>query len=110
MIDTLEFADRFEQAGFDHEKARALAASFAVAHDAGREEVATKADLFLMENRLLKAIAELEVRTIRAIGDNGRELSGRFWTTMAVIVAVATAISATIGAATALLLRSGGLQ
>ena len=42
MIDTLEFAARLEQAGFEHDKARALAAAFALANETGREDLVTR--------------------------------------------------------------------
>ncbi len=123
-IDTLAFAERFEGAGFGHYQARAAAAAFGMAHDAGRDELATKGDLDLrlaelegrlnkqtveLEGRLNKQLSELEVRLTRQIGEVGKELSGRLWSTITIIAGVSTAISATIGAGVALILKWGGI-
>lgn len=118
MIDTLEFAERFESAGFEHDKARALAAAFAIAHDAGREDLVTKSYLDMrfaqsdarmaeMETRLIRAIGDIETGLVKQIGEVGIGLSNRLWSTVAIIAGVSTAISATVGAAVALLLRQG---
>ena len=101
-IDTLSFAERFEGAGFGHDQARALAAAFGQAQEAGREDLVTTAHFDLK-------LAELKAELTRAIADNGRDISGRLWSTVTIIAGVATAISATIGAAVALILRWGGV-
>lgn len=166
MIDTLQFAERFESAGFEHNEARALASAFALANDVGREDLVTKSHLDMrlgefeyritqsmtdldgrvgkqimeldarvgkqiteldarlgkqileldgrvgkqiseLDGRVGKQISELEVRLTRQIGEIGNGLSNRLWSTVAIIAGVSTAISATIGAAVALLLRHG---
>ena len=101
-IDTLAFADSFETAGFGHDQARALATAFSKAHDAGRDELVTK-------DHFDARLAELETRLTWKIAENGKEISARLWSTITIIAGVSTAISATIGAATALLLRAKGL-
>lgn len=97
-IDTLAFAERFEGAGFGHDQARALAAAFGLAQEAGREDLATKTDLTLVKAEVLQAIAE-----------NGKDVGNRLWSTVTIIAGVSTAISATIGAAVALVLKWEGL-
>lgn len=97
-IDTLAFAERFEGAGFNHDQAKALAAAFGAASEAGREDLVTKQDLAVLKAELMQAIAE----SVEKVG-------GRLWSTVAIIAGVSTAISATIGAGVALLLRSGGI-
>lgn len=98
FINTLEFSDSFEQAGFAHNQAKALASAFAKASEAGREDLVTKQDLAVLKAELLQAISE-----------NGKEVTGRLWSTVTIIAGVSTAISATIGAGIALLFRMGGL-
>ena len=98
QIDTLAFAENFETAGFGHEQARALAVAFASAQDAGREDLVTKVYL---DARL----AEVK----QAIAENGKDISNRLWSTVTIIAGVSTAISATIGAGVALLLKLKGL-
>ena len=122
VIDTLEFADRFESAGFEHDKARALAAAFATANDAAREDLVTRAFLDTrlaefearlakqfgdQEARTNRQLGDMEVRLTRQIGEVGNGLSNRLWSTIAIIAGVSTAISATVGAAVALLLHRG---
>ncbi len=112
-IDTLAFAERFEGAGFGHEQARALAAAFGQAQDGMRDGLVTKdhldARLTEFEGRISKQMSDLEVRLIRQIADNGKDISGRLWSTVTIIAGVSTAISATIGAAVALILKWGGI-
>jgi hypothetical protein len=119
-IDTLAFTQRFESAGFAQDQARALATAFAETADAVRADLVTKADLdlrlFELEARLNQRFAasdmrmsEMEVRLTRQIAEVGKDLSGRLWSTVTIIAGVATAISATVGAAVALLLKAGGL-
>ena len=112
-IDTLAFAQRFEEAGFGHEQAVALVSAIAQARDMARENLVTKADLDLrfsdFESRLNRHLGDMEVRLTRHIGEVGKDISNRLWSTTTIIAGVATAISATIGAATALLLKAGGL-
>ena len=123
-IDTLAFAERFEGAGFPHDQARALAAAFGHAQDSTRDGLVTKehldARLAEMEVRLNKQLSD-GLATVnkqlsdsvtsltRQIADNGKEMSGRLWSTITIIAGVSTAISATIGAAVALFLKMGGL-
>ena len=104
MIDTLEFAERFEDAGFEHAKARALATAFATAQGAGREDLVTKQALAETEARLLKAItelgqslrkdqAEMDVRLTRQIGETGNNVMGKLWLAVVVVGGLAAAIS-----------------
>lgn len=98
MIDTLQFAERFESVGFEHDKARALAVAFASANEAAREDLVTRPYL---DARL----AEMETRLIRAIADSSKESSGRLWSAIVIIAGISTAISAGVGAISAALLR-----
>jgi hypothetical protein len=109
MLNTLEFAEAFETAGFGHDQAKALAVAFGKAHEAGREDVITKLHLDLKMTELDARMHEMEVRLTKHIGEVAKDVTGRLWTTIAVIAAVATAVSATIGAGMVFLLRSGGL-
>lgn len=108
-IDTLAFAERLEEAGFGHGQARALASAFAQARTSTREDLVTQPYLDVrlseFEARLNKQLGDLEVRLTRQIGETGKDLSGRLWSTVTIIAGVSTAISAVIGAATALLLH-----
>ena len=82
MIDTLEFAKSFRQAGFDQPKAEALAGAFGRARDVDRAELATKSDLQvlradvqMLETRIDGKLSDLKLdveRTIRTyvIGSN----------------------------------------
>ena len=112
-IDTLAFAERFEGAGFPHDQARALAAAFGYAQDSTRDGLVTKdhldARLAEMEARLNKQFSDGVTSLTRQIADNGKDISGRLWSTITIIAGVSTAISATIGAAVALFLKMGGL-
>ena len=54
-FDTLQAADRLEEPGFDRKQSRALADSLKAASEAGRGELATKADLERAMNRMLIA-------------------------------------------------------
>ena len=112
-IDTLAFAEKFEGAGFGHDQARALAAAFAQTSDAARADLVTRADLDVrlveFEARLNRQLGDMEVRLTRQIGDVGKDLGGRLWSTITIIAGVSTAISATVGAAVALLLHAKGL-
>lgn len=112
-IDTLAFAERLEEAGFAHEQARALAAALSQVQEGSREGLASRADLDIrfaeLEGRLNKQLGDLEVRLTRHIGETGKDVSNRLWSTITIIAGVATAISATVGAATALFLKAGGL-
>ena len=101
-IDTLAFAEKFEHAGFDQDQARILAAAFGQTQDSAREGLVTK-------DHLDARLAEMEARLTRQIADNGKDISGRLWSTVTIIAGVSTAISATIGAAVALLTKLGGL-
>lgn len=124
LIDTLAFAKNFEDAGFDHDKARVLATAFGQTAVAGREDLVTKdylnGRLGELEVRLVQQIAnntsmltkQLSDNTAmltKQIADNGRDISGRLWSTITIIAGVSTAISATIGAAVALLLHTKGI-
>jgi hypothetical protein len=135
MINTLEFAEAFETAGFGHDQAKALAVAFGKSHEASREDLVTIAHLDTrlaeFETRfmqaiadqsmsltkavadqnvaLTKAIADQNVSLTKAISEVGKDLNGRLWSTVAIIAGVSTAISATIGAGMVLFLRSGGL-
>lgn len=121
-INTLEFAERFESAGFEHDKARALANAFASAQEVGRGNLVTKlyldsrfaesdARLFKamseMKVRLTKVTLELEVHLTKQIGEIVNNSINRLWSRVAIIAGVSTAISATIGAAVALILHRG---
>jgi hypothetical protein len=108
-IDTLAFAERFEEAGFGHEQARALVQAIQQAQDNGREELVTKSHLDLRLAELTTQMREMEVRLTKQIGDNGKDISNRLWSTVTIIAGVATAISATVGAGVVLLLKAGGL-
>lgn len=101
-IDTLAFAKNFEEAGFGHEQARALASAFGQTRESAREDMITR-------DVLRSELAELKLDLIREINLVGKELNGRLWSTIAIIAGVSTAISATVGAGVALLLKSGGL-
>lgn len=118
VIDTLDFAERFENVGFGHDQARELAAAFASTAEATRKDLVTTAYLDAriaqqearmaeMETRLMRAIGDMEVRLTRQIGEVGNGLSNRLWSTIAISAGIATAISATIGAGIALLLHKG---
>ena len=109
MINTLEFAEAFEGAGFGHEQARALANAFSKANDAAREELVTTAHLDVRMAELKADMSTLKVDIVKAVADNGKDITGRLLSTVAIIAGVSTAISATIGAGMVLLLRSGGL-
>ncbi len=67
MIDTLEFAKSFQQAGFDQPKAEALAGAFARTRQTDREEPATKADLALSVAHLEAKLVEYKLDTERMI-------------------------------------------
>lgn len=108
-IDTLEFARAFERAGFDAEKAGALASAFAKAQDAGREDLVTKPYLDTRFVEFEARMLEMEVRLVKQIGETGKDISNRLWTTTTIIAGVATAISGTIGAAVALIVRWGAM-
>ena len=97
-IDTLAFAERSEGVGFGPEQARALALAFGRAQEAGRSDLVTR-------DYLDARLAEIK----QAIAENGKDVTGRLWSTITVIAAVSTAISATVGAAVALLLKAGGI-
>ena len=108
-IDTLAFAERFEEAGFAHEQARALVQALSQAQESSREDLVTKSHLDLRLAELTTQMREMEVRLTKQIGDNGKDISNRLWSTITIIAGAATAISATVGAITALLLKAGGL-
>lgn len=123
-IDTLAFAKSFEEAGFGQEQARVLATAFGRSHDDAREGLLTKTELDLrlsefearlnkqlgdMEARMNKQLGDMEVRLTRQIGENGKDVSGRLWSAITIVAGVATTISAVVAAATALLLKYGGL-
>lgn len=97
-LDTLAFAERFESAGFGHDQARALAIAFAQSQEAAREDLVTK-------EYLDARLAEVK----QVVAENGKEVAGRLWSVVTIIAGVSTAISAVVGAAVALLLRSKGL-
>ncbi len=127
MIDTLEFAERFEEAGFEHRQARALASALSLAHDAGREDLVTKPYLDLrlaaqdarmdarmaeMEARIIKAIADqgegirkdmsaMDVRLTKQIGDSSNNVQTRLWSAVVIVGGLAAAI----GTAATLLLK-----
>lgn len=118
MIDTLEFAERFEEAGFEHKQARALANALSLAHDTGRQDLVTKPyfDLKLaaqeartdtrmaeMEARIIKAIADqgegirkdmgaMDVRLTKQIGDSSNNVQTRLWAAVVVVGGLAAAI------------------
>ena len=112
-IDTLAFAERFEQAGFGHEQARALATALSQAQETGRSDLVTTsyldARLADFRTELLQALNVQKLALTKAIAENGRDTSNRLWSTVTIIAGVATAVSATVGAATALLLKAGGI-
>lgn len=112
-IDTLAFAQSFEDAGLDHDQARALAVAFGKTYEAGREDVITRdvlrAELAELKSEIKSDLAAIRVELVREIGTVGKDVSGRLWSTITIIAGVATAISATISAAVALLLKAGGL-
>ena len=112
-MDTLAFVERFETAGFAGDQARALASAFGAAHDITADTLVTKDHLDLrlaeMEARLTKQMAEMDVRWTRQIAENGRDISARLWSTIAIIAGVSTAISATIGAGITVLLHLRGM-
>ncbi len=93
-IDTLAFAKNFEDAGFEHDQAPAPATAFGQAQTAGREDLVTK-------DYLDARLAEVK----QAIAESAKEVTGRLWSTVAVIAGVSTAI----GAAVALLLYAKGI-
>ena len=97
-IDTQAFAERFAVAGFGADQARVLASAFAEASEAGRENLVTK-------EYLRAELAELKVELVREIGTIGKDITGRLWSTIAILAGVSTAISATIGAAIALIAK-----
>jgi hypothetical protein len=131
MINTLEFAETFESAGFGHEQAKALASAFGRANEVGREDLMTRTDLALFKSELMQALADQgayltktiadqnitmtksisdqNVTLTKAIADNGKDINGRLWSTITILVGVSTAISAAVGSAVALLLKSQGL-
>ena len=78
-IDTLAFAERFESAGFAHDQARALAAAFGQAGEAGREGLVTKehldARLAELENRLGTQIAEVKTEVGKQLSDMKIEIA-----------------------------------
>ncbi len=122
MIDTLEFAERFEDSGFDHKQSRALASALSLAHDTGREELVTRPylDLRLVESeaRVLKAITDLgegirkdmremdvrltkqigavETSLTKQIGDSQDRLQSRLWWAIAILASAAAAVSAAV--------------
>ncbi len=112
-IDTLAFAQRFEEAGFGLEQARALVAAIAQAQEAGREDLVTKAhfDMRLAEFRteLVQALGTQNLALTKAIAENGKDISNRLWSTTSIVTGVASAVSAVVGAVTALILKAGGL-
>jgi len=119
-IDTLAFAQRFEEAGFGHEQARALAAAFGQARESTREGLVTKdyldARLAEFESRIggeLVAVkgelSAMKVELVREIATVGKDVNGRLWSTITIVAGTATAISAAISAGVALLLKAGGL-
>ena len=97
-IDTHAFAERFATAGFNAKQARELAAAFAEAGEATREELVTK-------EYLRAELAELKVELVREIASVGKDVNAKLWSTVAIIAGVSTAISATIGAAATLLVK-----
>jgi hypothetical protein len=112
-IDTLAFAEKFESAGFGQDQARVLAIAFAQASDTARADAITKADLDIrlseLEGRINRQLGDIEVRLKRHVGEVGKDVNGRLWSTVTLIAGVSTAISATVGAAVALLLKAGGI-
>lgn len=112
-IDTLAFAERFEEAGFGHEQARALVTALSQAQEAGRDDLVSKSyfDMRLAEFRteMIQALGTQNLTLTKAIAENGKDISNRLWSTVTIIAGVTTAISAAVGAATALLLKFGGL-
>ena len=123
-IDTLAFVQRFEDAGFGSEQARALAVAIGAANDAGRDDLVTKdhldarlaefrteivRELAAYRTEMIQALAAQNLSLTKAIAENGKDISGRLWSTVTIIAGVSTAISATIGAGVTLLLKAGGL-
>ena len=112
-IDTLAFAERFEEAGFAHEQARALVNAMALVQESGREDLVTKTDLDLklveFEGRIAKQLGDMELRLTRHIGEVGKDATGRLWSAVTIIGGVSTAVAAAISAGVALLLKSGSL-
>ena len=112
-VDTLAFAERFESAGFGHDQARVLAAAFGSAREETREGLVTKdhldARLAEMEARLTRELTTTKTELIREMAAVGKDVSNRLWSTVAIIAGVSTAISATIAAGVALLLKAGGI-
>jgi len=97
-IDTLAFAKSFEDVGFGHDQAHVLAVAFGQTQAAVREDLVTK-------DYLDARLAEVK----QAIAESAKEVTGRLWSTVAIIAGVSTAISATIGAGVALLLHAKGI-
>ena len=62
-----------------------------------------------VDTALTKQIADGDMALAKQIADNGRDISGRLWSTVSIIAGVSTAVSATIGAGIALLFKLGGL-
>lgn len=112
-IDTLAFAQSFEEAGFGHGQARALAVALGRTYEVTREDLVTRDYLDVrlaeFEGRMNKQLGDLEVRLTKQIGEVGKDISSRLWSTVTIIAGVSTAVSATIAAAVALLLKSGGI-
>jgi hypothetical protein len=79
MINTLEFAEAFETAGFGHDQAKALAVAFGKSHEAGREDLVTTAHLDArlaeLETRIVQAIADQNVSLTQAIADQNVSLT-----------------------------------
>ena len=109
QVDTLAFAERFEEAGFGHEQARALAAAFGQTQEAARDGLVTKDYLDVRMAELRAEIQNMRVEIIREVAVVGKDVSGRLWSTITIIAGVSTAISATIGAGVALILKWGGI-
>ena len=101
-----------------------FAAAFGEVRESARDGLVTKADLDLalaglegrlnkqfgdFESRLNRQFGDLEVRLTRQLGEVSKDVTGRLWTTVTIIAGVSTAISAVVGAAVALLIRSGAL-
>ena len=78
MIDTLEFAEAFETAGFGHDQAKALAVAFGKAQEAGREDLVTVSHLDTklaqMKSELIQALSDQKVELIQALSDQKSEL------------------------------------
>ncbi len=123
-IDTLAFAQKFEEVGFATDQARALAVAFGQSRNSVREGLLTTSELDLrlsefearlnkqlgeMEVRLNKQLGEVEVRLTHYTGDVGKDVSGRLWSAVAIIGGVAAALSTAISVGVALLVKSGAL-